>query len=781
MQCWHIHIEGQVQGVGFRPFVYRLAKAHALNGWVNNTSDGVHIECQANKGSFQLFCEALVEQAPPLSRITHFHTHEIAEQAFTDFQIIHSDKHTDARLLLTPDFGMCRPCREELKEATNRRQTYPFITCTNCGPRYSIIQKLPYDRPHTSMAPFQMCKSCEQEYHDPLDRRYFSQTNSCPTCSIELRLYDQQKNFLSKEVSVIIEQVAQAWEDGKIVAIKGIGGYLICCDASQKKAVQQLRRRKHRPSKPFALMFPSVGAIDEEMPLQDDERKLLQSSVAPIVLLDWPNKTTSTLASEDIAPGLEQLGVMIPYTPLYELLLQRFGKPIVATSGNISQSPIVFQDDKALEELSTIADLILVNNRAIQLPQDDSVYKFSSERRQAIVLRRSRGLAPTFIQEKIQWPEASILACGAQLKSTFSLLQKGNTYISQYLGDLDQFDTQESYRHCVQHFLELFKVQPSCILTDSHPAYASTQYGHALAEELQVPVTEIQHHQAHFAALLGEHNLVRSKVPVLGVIWDGTGWGTDRQIWGGEFFSYENFEFHRAYHFDYFKAILGDKMPKEARIAALSACHGLVEAAQWLRPKFSSSEWQIYGRLLDRKNQLQTSSVGRLFDAVASLLGLMDVQTFEGEAAMRLESLARKYTRKNGLNFSENYATQMVFNNRISTQSLMQQLLLDLQNEKPIAFIAAKFHFSLVQLIRIIAQSKGIKHLAFSGGVFQNSLLVDLIGHHLHKDFQLYFHKQLSPNDENISFGQLVHYQIQQLKFSMTQSKSNTYVFSNTR
>lgn len=757
---WHIHIQGQVQGVGFRPFVYVLAQQFGLNGWVNNTVDGVHIVFNAVPSIAENFKQAIIKQAPRLARITSIALVDIEEKFFDNFQIIHSEDKGQRNLLLTPDFGMCEDCKRELQEQKNRRKEYAFITCTNCGPRYSIIHSFPYDRVNTEMDSFKMCDACQAEYNNPLDRRYYSQTNSCPDCAIELQLFNHQQAAVSISQSKIIDLVVQYWKAGKIVAIKGIGGYLLTCDATNEKAIQTLRARKYRPSKPFALMYPSLDDL-VDFQVEDCEREMLESAISPIILLKLK---PSVQALKGIAPSLNRVGVMLPYTPLYDLLLQNFGKPIIATSGNVSGSPIVFKDKKALNELTTIADFILTNNREIVVPQDDSVIQFTTFKKQPIILRRSRGLAPTYINANLTWSKESTLAMGAMLKSTFSLLHNGNVYISQYLGDLEHFDTQQHYEQVMQHFLQLFDTQPEFILCDKHSAYPSAQFGKKLAEEFNISFSTIQHHIAHFGAVLGENNLLHSEAPVLGVIWDGTGLGEDGQIWGGEFFNYQNYDFTRCTHFGYFDFILGDKMPKEPRISALSACWGVTAANEILKEKFSKIEWQVYSKLLEKENTLKTSSVGRLFDAVASLLGILDQQTYEGEAAMQLEAMATRYFKAHGLHFSSSYFEEVSPDNSISTKALMLGIIRDLQQDKTVDWIAAKFHYSLVQLIKYLANNLNIHKIAFSGGVFQNGLLVDLIQHHLSQTFDLYFHQQLSPNDENISFGQLVCHEIHQFK-----------------
>ncbi len=801
MQTWHIHIEGQVQGVGFRPFVYRLAKENKLNGWVCNTVDGVHVEINAKEEKAFIFFKKIIKSAPELSVISNHRIYLSEQQYFSDFKIIHSENNGEANLLLTPDFAICEDCRKELSSENNRRNNYPFITCTNCGPRFSITRKLPYDRETTTMEKFRQCPTCQKEYDNPLDRRYYSQTNSCPDCTIQLSLFGVAKNLTdssfdkriaelqfgvqpSKNVAkpaqrrtgvrryvCTMDTIIEKWQNGKIVAIKGIGGYLLTCDAGNELAIKELRQRKHRPTKPFALMYPNLKILSEQVQLLADEKVALSSIEAPIVLLNYLSNAKSLLAVKAIAPDLDCLGVMLPYTPLYELLLNKFGKPIVATSGNVSNSSIVFQDEKAFSDLSKIADYILVNNRDIVVPQDDSVIKFSRRHRQKIVLRRSRGMAPSYVNPELKLPNKNILATGAMLKSTFTFLHQGNIFISQYLGDLESFDTQENFQHTVKHFFELFNARPKIILTDKHPEYFSTMYGEKLAQAFNAPIKKIQHHVAHFGAALGENNLMDSEESILGVIWDGTGLGDDGQIWGGEFFIYKNHEFSRCAHFDYFDFILGDKMSKEPRISALCTAWGVEGATEFLRPKFTPTEWQIYSKKLKKGSPLKTSSVGRMFDAVASLLGVLDKSNYEGEAAMLLEKLAADYFHKNSYDFSENYFNKKTNCQSISVVDLMSGIIGDIKKGKTKAFIAAKFHFSLVHLIKLIAKQLTIDNLAFSGGVFQNALLVDLIHEHMQNDFILYFHNNISPNDENISFGQLICHQIEQQRNQLKKQK----------
>lgn len=781
LHTYHLHLSGQVQGVGFRPFVWRLARDWGLKGWVNNTTDGVHVVYNAPAGEAEAFAQAVLREAPALSVITG-HTLEILPaQTFPDFQIVHSAGDAEPDLLLTPDFGLCDDCRLELNDPANRRAGYAFLTCTHCGPRYSIITALPYDRERTTMAPFRQCPACAAEYDDPADRRYYSQTNSCPVCGIALRLIDTAGKTWPHPLETAI-----AWlKSGKILAVKGIGGYLLMCDATDAGALTALRARKRRPSKPFALLYGHLEQLAGDALVDTAEEKLLQSPAAPIVLLPLREHPASGICAGLVAPGLDQIGVMLPYTPLLELIARGFGKPLVATSGNISGSPILYEDDKAQQALSGIADALLMNNRDIAIPQDDSVLRLSPVHGQKIVLRRSRGYAPTFLFEtppptsplkergdvtsryplRLPSPSGegsgvgSLLALGATLKSSFTWQLKGNTYVSQYLGDLESFDTQEAFEHTLRHFLGLFRQKPDQIAVDKHPDYFSTRLGKRLADEWQIPVREVQHHKAHFAAVLAENGCLTHKKesthPILGVIWDGTGYGDDGQVWGGEFFVFHRQTIERVAHFEPFAFILGDKMPREPRISALSLAHGQADATPWLEPKFSAQEWALYQKMLARPVALHTTSAGRLFDGVASLLGLADRVSYEGEAAMLLEQMAARYFKINGLTHAfDARMRELPDLLLVPTQAIVQQVITSIKDGASLEQTAAFFHAMLIEQIRRQARRHGCQTLAFSGGVWQNALLVDLALEWLRPEFELLFHRQLSPNDEGVSFGQ---------------------------
>lgn len=747
-----------MQGVGFRPFIYGLAHDFGLKGWISNTSDGVHLEFNADENISRNFYNEIVAHPPPLAHLTSHCIKETASTVYQDFRIISCSKDERPILNLSPDFAMCKQCRLEIASKTNRRYKYAFTTCTQCGPRYSIFKKLPYDRENTVMEVFKMCVSCKAEYHDPLNRRHFSQTNSCPQCAIVMHLYDNKQRLFEEDQEKIIFKIAAFWNSGKIVALKGIGGYLLTCDASNKNAVEELRKRKHRFSKPFALMYPDINLLETEVHLNAIEKKELQSAAGPIVLLELKENQYRKLALDQIVPRLSKIGVMLPYTPLYQLLLQKFAKPIIATSGNISNAPIMYKDELALKELNVIADYILINDREILTPQDDSIVIYSKHYQHRIVLRRSRGFAPSYINTKLDMPPNTVLALGAILKSSFTLLKDKNIHLSQYLGDTGNYDSQKNYEKTLHHFLDIFQAEPEVILADKHPDYFTAQLGEQLAKKWGSQILFVQHHEAHFASVLGEHNLLESLEPILGVIWDGTGFGDDGHIWGAEFFTYEHRTFSRVAHFDYFRHILGDKMAREPRLSAFSVCSEIEEASDLLKPKFTETEWNIYLRMISSE-KLKTSSAGRLFDAAASLLELCDLTSYEGEAAMLLEESANIYF-MNGLNIPSEWLKNDPQEDSLSTSNLFRNLVLKIRKGINKSEIAAWFHVKLVLSIQKKAMEHHCRKICCSGGVFQNGLLIDLMIKILGDEYQLYFNKNMSPNDENISFGQLIWHKL---------------------
>jgi hydrogenase maturation protein HypF len=749
MNTYHIHIGGLVQGVGFRPFVCRIAEKMGLQGWVSNGNDGVHTEINATKETADLFYHELLNNAPANAIIRSHHFQQIPAKNFSGFVICPSDASAKPDLLLTPDIAICEHCKKEITDPSNKRYQYPFTTCLECGPRYSIIQSLPYDRVNTSMVHLAMCDHCETEYNDINNRRHYSQTNSCLQCTIPIHFYDSNAVEICNEFNCIQVMVQKALQDGHIVAVKGIGGYLLLCDAANALAVETLRHRKHRPTKPFAVMYPSIAMMEDDLMITDKEKEALQSKAAPIVLCKLKEKPGSHLCVDVIVNGLDKLGAILPYSPLLHLIMEQWAKPLIATSGNLSGSPIVYTDDDALLLLTEYADFIVSFERAIVAPQDDSVVQFTQYHQHPIIIRRSRGMAPNYYPSPFR-QDKNILAMGAELKSAFAIQAYNNLYVSQFLGDQGNYESQVSYKNTLAHLLGMLKVKPEKILVDSHPYYFVSQKGNELHQSWDVPITAIQHHKAHFAAVLAENNLLHKNELVLGVVWDGTGYGDDEQVWGGEFFLKQEDEIERYMHLDYFPQLLGDKMSKEPRVSAVSLLRNNMDHLMMIKDLFSAAEREYYLKLLQQSQHLLTSSMGRLLDGIAAILKIQSFNTYEGEAAMKLEVMARSCT-----DHSFDYYPIPVNKNRLEWSAMIEGIMRDVKGNVAVTFIAKKVFISLVMLIRNVALRSGTKKIAFSGGVFQNAFLVDLIIELLRNEFELFFHQQLSPNDECIGFGQI--------------------------
>ena len=721
----------------------------ALTGWVSNTKDGVHIEINAEEKESALFYRSVIQQPPANAVIIAHRIKEVASKTFSSFSILPDSTDSKPDLLLTPDFAVCEHCKNEIADPKNRRFRYPFSTCLHCGPRYSIIKALPYERYHTTMSHLQMCGVCGDEYNNVYDRRHYSQTNSCSECGIPMHLYGAAGNVVSDQPEEILARCKQYLEEGLILAVKGIGGYLLLCDATNESAVQQLRSRKHRPARPFALLYASIENASKDVHISEYEEAALKDKAAPIVLCRLKEVQQNEICTSVIAPGLDKIGIMLPCAPLLQLLVNDFGKPLIATSANISGSPIIYNDEEALEKLSGIADYIITCDREIVVPQDDSVLQLT-EKGEKIILRRSRGLAPNYFPNPFDATDECILATGGELKSAFAIQEQHQLYISQFLGNQESLASQEAFMHTSDHLFNLLQTKPSAILTDKHPGYFVSQRANELSLENNIPLFSVQHHEAHFGAVLAENNLLNTKEPVLGVIWDGAGYGDDQQVWGGEFFVFEDGEINRKVHFDYFPQLLGDKMSREPRLSALSLLKQLPAKQSVLEPYFSVTEWQYYQQLIKQPATLLTSSVGRLLDAVACILGICSINTYEGEAAMKLEAVARSYRGE-----MTDYYPLPVKNNRVELLLLLQDMMHDKEAGMPVNQVAAKVFYSLALTVGRMSDHLGIDKIAFSGGVFQNALLTEMIDTLYAGKKNLYRHRQLSPNDECIGFGQL--------------------------
>ncbi|RIV47242.1 carbamoyltransferase HypF [Flagellimonas pelagia] len=745
-KSFKIIMTGRVQGVGFRPHVFNLAQKFGLKGSVSNNEEGVIIYLSGEFEKIQQFYKTLIQQPPKLAKIRDHYLSEITHRTFDGFSIVPSQTEGKLNLQLTPDFAICDTCKEEITDPNNRRYHYPFATCVNCGPRWAITNKFPFERDHTNMAVFEMCDSCVTEYQDSSNRRFHSQTNSCSHCGIELKLTDAKGDTISGEDA--IQKTASFIKDGNIVAIKNTSGYLLCCDATNPLAIQKLRERKRRPTKPFAILYPSLSLLKQHLKVSKIQEEILTSPESPIVIIPKTD-LDGNLAVEELAPHLNQLGIMLPYSGILHLLATELGIPIVATSGNIHASPIISDADMAHHELAEVADYFLNHNLEITNPQDDSVVKYSNRLHEKVIFRRSRGLSPNFDAEVKT--DKKILAMGGHLKSTLAFIPNDYLYISQYLGNLDHFDVYDRYMNTAAKYTKLFEVLPETILVDKHPAYNSTLHGMELGKKWNIPVASVQHHKAHFASVLGEHGLFDRNTPILGVVWDGTGYGDDSQIWGGEFFTYHHQAMERVGHFEYFDWLASDKMAKEPRISFFS----LADAAmnEEIQQKFSKEEISIY-RHLKKKELLKTSSVGRLFDAVASLLNICDLNTYEGEAAILLENQVHQYLLENCTSYISEINDGIV-----PTHLLFAKIHHDYRSGRDKQEIIVDFLFTLTTMVIKMAEQQNIKEIAMSGGVFQNTVLVDMIKELAGSEYKLYFNRNLSPNDENISFGQVAYHQ----------------------
>ena len=758
MTTYLIHFNGLVQGVGFRPLVCRLAKKYNITGTVCNANTGVHIECTAATQLVQAFYKSIIESPPPNAIITGHSIRVIESKTFLSFTIIENNPGNNPDLLLTPDICICKHCSSELSDSNNKRYGYPFITCLDCGPRFSIMKSLPYDRDNTTMHKLMMCNSCKEEYANIDNSRHYSQTNSCKSCTIPIHLYKTKNEVLSSNADEIITLVITALQQGKTVAVKGIGGYLLLCDASNEIAIKALRQRKKRPAKPFALLYTDESMAAEDVCISADEMKVLKDKPAPIVLLKLKPVTGIKICTDIIAPGLDKIGVMMPYTGLLLLISKKSGTPLVATSANISGSPVIYKDDDALEILFDVADLVLTFERDIVVPQDDSVLQIT-DGGQKIILRRSRGLAPNYFPMPFSLSGQSILAMGADMKSAFAISNQEHLYISQFLGNQETLESQTAYKETLQHFTSLLKILPQQIIIDTHPNYAVSAYGKKLAQTLQVPLFTVQHHKAHFGSVLAENNLLKSKDRVLGFIWDGTGYGDDAQVWGGEVFLFQHNEMDRIAWLDYFPQLLGDKMSKEPRLSVLSLLKNFPDKQLLIQKYFTDKEWKYYQSLIQQPPNLLTSSMGRFLDGIALLLDLTPVNAYEGQAVMQLEVLARKC-----LHPVKDFYSFNLLNHNIQWNGFLGELITDMENQVEPSVIAVKIFNSLVGLIKQISEQYQISCLAFSGGVFQNAFLTDCIVSDLSATKRLYFHQQLSPNDEGIALGQLACFYLKQQK-----------------
>ncbi len=738
-------IRGAVQGVGFRPFIYRLATKLQLKGWVMNTSHGVVLEVEGRRELLEEFLERLDREKPAIASLQSLEPSFLDSKGYDQFEIRESDEQREPTALILPDIATCPDCLAEILDPANRRNLYPFTNCTNCGPRFSILESLPYDRSGTTMRNFEMCPACQREYDDPGNRRFHAQPNACPDCGPRLELWDGEGRTLALRHEALIA-AAQAVQKGKILALKGLGGFHLICDARDEAAVRRLRERKFREEKPFAVMVPSFLQAKQICEISGLEERLLNSPEAPIVLL---KRREGILLASAVAPGNPQVGVLLPYTPLHHLLMLELGFPVIATSGNLTDEPLAIDEREALKRLKGIADIFLVHDRPISRRVDDSVTRVVLGREQ--VLRRSRGYAPLPVRLSREMPRA--LAVGAHLKNTVAFALKQNAFLSQHIGDLENLSAQQAFRSVIDDFKNLYRFHPSLVVCDEHPDYASTQY----ARETGSPLLRVQHHVAHALACAAENEV---EPPYLGVIWDGTGWGPDGTIWGGEFLRIDPQNWTRLGHLRLFRLPGGEKAIREPRRSAwglLYEIKGKETAELFSLPsiaEFSSEERGLLLKILAQNvNAPRTSSVGRLFDGVASILGLRQQVHFEGQAAMELEFAA-------GEGEAQPYEAPLLKGEGgwiFDWQPLIMGILADRDSGRPVPEIARKFHETLALAVVEMAKKAKLPKVVLSGGCFQNRLLTErTIARLREKGFQPYWHQRVPPGDGGIALGQLV-------------------------
>jgi hydrogenase maturation protein HypF len=796
-----VEIHGAVQGVGFRPFVYRLATELDLTGWVINDTRGVFIEVEGAEPALAEFLERLPREKPPRSIIHTLESTWLDPAGYDQFEIRHSDSAGAKTVLVLPDIATCDDCLAEVFDPADRRYRYPFTNCTNCGPRFTIIQALPYDRPNTTMRHFIMCPACQAEYENPLDRRFHAQPNACPQCGPKLTFHSRpptadgrpprndddvdaavggQRSAVVEEDAALLQTV-EALQAGQIVAVKGLGGFHLMVDAGNAGAVARLRERKPRRDKPFAVMARDLAQTRSLCEISAAAETLLTSAEAPIVLL--PRQTDAPIA-ENVAPGNPNLGLMLPYTPLHYLLLRELAGPVVATSGNLTDEPICIDETEAVDRLGHIADAFLFHNRPIERHVDDSVaWLVNDEPR---LLRRARGYAPLPVMVPQKLP--AILAVGAHLKNTVALSVDNQVFISQHIGDLETAEAMAAFERVIADFLQLYEATPVGIAHDMHPDYLSTRWaqqefglGKSPTPALRagarvdnpkskIELVSVQHHHAHLAACLAENGV---EGPALGVIWDGTGYGLDGTIWGGEFLRGDAAGFERVAHLRPFRLPGGEAAVKEPRRVALALLWELYgeTALAWdeVAPirAFNPTERRLLAQMLARGlNSPVTTSAGRLFDGIAALIGLYQQVSFEGQAAMALEYAAdvdvadaypmhldRRPPTADSRDISGEEQSTIV----LDWQPLVESVLEDLRREVKPGLISARFHNSLVEAMVAVAENVGEPQVALSGGCFQNRLLTERAVRRLGQaGFEVLLHRQVPPNDGGISLGQVM-------------------------
>lgn len=773
-------MQGVVQGVGFRPFIYRLATSLGLVGWVRNTPSGVIIEVEGAKSLLQEFFDRLPQEKPPLSTITALQTTPLAIIGEHRFTIHESEEHGTLSTLLLPDIATCVDCVRDVTTPANRRHRYPFANCTNCGPRFSIIESLPYDRINTTMARFRMCGLCQAEFYNPHNRRFHAQPNACPSCGPELTLWRRSGNkwMLEGKRNYALQQTVNAIRAGTIVTIKGLGGFHLVVNACNEEQVALLRERKHRPHKPFAVMVRDMEQARALCEVSPEAERLLSSPQAPIVLL--PRRESSCVAG-NVASDTTTLGVMLPTTPLHHLLMRSLDFPIVATSGNQSDEPICTDDCQVIKQIGSIVDIILTHNRPIKRHMDDSVAWVVQGTPQ--LLRRARGYAPLPIHVAGQSP--TILAVGAQQKNNIALsiatpldkpvgqggearavgMESTPIFVSQHIGDLSTVEAHHAFTRVIEDFLHLYHVTPTAIAHDMHPDYYATQWA---TSQSSYPCIAVQHHHAHFASCLAEHNVAGN---ALGVVWDGTGYGLDGTVWGGEFLRGNASHIDRVAHLYPFRLVGGEAAVREPRRVALALLWEVLGDAVLEREDFASvhsftpDERLLLVKMAKQEiNAPATTSVGRLLDGCAALVGIHLRTTFEGQAAMRLETIADPAVRADDrYPLTVSRTIQGAMTNKVTPpliidwRPMIAAMLDDLQQQVSPAIMAARVHHSLIAVLVEVARAVGEEQVALTGGCFQSRLLTEGATTLLRAaGFEVLLHQHLPPNDGGISVGQVM-------------------------
>jgi len=774
----HIQLKGVVQGVGFRPFVYGLAVRNDLKGWVSNTTSGVVIEVEGAPSALDQFSQDIVRKAPPLSRIEHVKSQSISPNGYSRFEIRES-KAEAGYVLISPDIATCEECRRELFNPEDRRYRYPFVNCTNCGPRFTIIEDVPYDRPLTTMAPFKMCPACQAEYNDPLNRRFHAEPNACPVCGPRVWLVpatSRAEEALKPPEGIprnskTIEETARLLCSGAITALKGLGGFHLACDATAPEAVRRLRERKRRFAKPLAVMMASLDEIHHHCLVTPKEEAWLNSPACPILLLEW--KTGSTVARE-VAPGNRYLGVMLPYTPFHHLLLHDAGRPLVMTSGNLSEEPIAQDNEEAWNRLAGLFDWFLFHNREIYARYDDSVWSvplaFDEEERLTDLvqpLRRSRGYAPFPL--KLPFPSLSVLACGAELKNTFCITRDRYAFLSQHIGDMENVETLEHFEKSIQVYEKLFRLKPEGLIHDLHPDYLSTQYARERGLKDNLPLLGVQHHHAHAACCMVDNGITE---PVIAVTLDGTGFGLDGQIWGGEWLIADLRGFERVAWLEPLPLPGGDigiRNPGRIALAYLCKLFGEAPSLPFLL-KLDDTEKRTVRLQVERQINISlTSSAGRLFDAVAAMAGGCVRVTYEAQAAIEMEMVCQDTvasysydlrSKAPSLTWGDVKALPMISSSyEIGLKPMLESIVEEVETGKSLADIGGKFHRSLAKIVgevtQLISEKTALRKVALSGGCFQNRLLLRMTIEELRKQ-GLYplLHRNVPTNDGGISLGQ---------------------------